>query len=157
MLWCESMYCLFGTKWSKMHVGPLWSVYVVGQGFLESEARTKRMPVEVSFLSVPIQVVLSVSVSVSLSLSFSLSLSLSLSLSMCLCVSLSFSLSLSLCMYITLYQPPLTSAVTFCVHRHVSTSLDLRYELFRDALLPRSSLPMPLSRYVHCILGREWK
>ena len=143
MLWCESMYCLFGTKWSKMHVGPLWSVDVVGQGFLESEARTKRMPVEVSFLSVPIQVVLSVS------------LSLFLSLSMCLCVSLSF--SLSLCMYITLSQPPLTSAVTFCVHRHVSTSLDLRYELFRDALLPRSSLPMPLSRYVHCILGREWK
>ena len=36
-----------------MHVGPLWSVDVVGQGFLESEAQTKRIPVEVSFLSAP--------------------------------------------------------------------------------------------------------
>lgn len=24
-LWLESMYCLFGTKWTKLHNGPMWS------------------------------------------------------------------------------------------------------------------------------------
>ena len=26
MLWCETMYSLFGTKWAKLHAGPMWRV-----------------------------------------------------------------------------------------------------------------------------------
>ena len=29
--WQTSMYCLFGTKWSKLHHGPMWSVVPTGQ------------------------------------------------------------------------------------------------------------------------------
>jgi len=30
------MYCLFGTKWSKIHTGPLWSVEAVTQDGTQS-------------------------------------------------------------------------------------------------------------------------
>ena len=35
-LWCESMYGLFGTKWTKIHGGPMWSVEAVTQGGSQS-------------------------------------------------------------------------------------------------------------------------
>lgn len=30
-VWCETMYNLFGTKWCKIHTGPLWCVDTVAQ------------------------------------------------------------------------------------------------------------------------------
>lgn len=44
-LWCETMFSLFGTKWSKIHVGPMWSVALVAQG--EATPQSNRKTVEV--------------------------------------------------------------------------------------------------------------
>lgn len=44
MLWCETMVSLFGTKWSKIHSGPMWSVATMAQG---GKSPQKRSTVEV--------------------------------------------------------------------------------------------------------------
>ena len=43
--WCETMYKLFGTKWSKIHTGPLWSTDQVSQSSVDNS--TSRRTVEV--------------------------------------------------------------------------------------------------------------
>lgn len=64
MLWCETMFALFGTKWSKIHVGPMWSVVELAQGGTASQRMTSRSTAVVNDILICTCTQLMVSVSI---------------------------------------------------------------------------------------------
>ena len=53
-LWQQSMYALFGTKWTKLHGGPMWCVDSTGQDGTDGENRNF-IPAEVLAIHTLIQ------------------------------------------------------------------------------------------------------
>ena len=42
-MWCNTMFSLFGTKWCKIHAGPLWTVTRVAQDGPSEIVRTRNI------------------------------------------------------------------------------------------------------------------